>query len=170
MSDLNLDALNNMYPESTKTGDEIITNTTDGTRVIPIEDGYIYKVMSGTTEWSKPCKDDATAYFIDWFTDNTDFESKIHSYLEDQGYLTEGDIAKAAGIESALINPFIYYYGDVEKYRKDMRDTLDIQRCEFDKLIAEEYPELLGYIPYKRIKALLDSLGRLDEYLENGEN
>lgn len=117
---------------------------------------------------AKPDKDDLIDYFMDWFKDVTDFEYRIDGCLKDHGYLTEGDVCQAVGVTSSCKNPFMYYYGDRESYRKDITDLLD---REFDCLSVEIEDGLVvkDSLHYKRVKALYEAIQEFYEEYENAD-
>ena len=99
-------------------------------------------------------------FFNDWFIDARDFNHNIKYYLNNQGYLTEGDVARCVGLESSVENPFYYYYGDLDAYRKDM---MDILFRSANKVFDEESKDP-GYL--KDLRAVIKAL----KYLENNFN
>ena len=174
MENLDLDALSRLYPNATN-----MTPSGSWTEYFkeekPKEVYYSNKTTAPETDnvmkYMKEedympnkldiCREDTTAYFMDWLNDNTDFEEKINQFLEIQGYLTEGDLAHCLVFASYIDNPYIYYYGDIDKYRNEMLNQI-IRNWEL--LTPDE--DMAKSEAYKNIKNIIDALGRVNEYLD----
>ena len=138
----------------------ITTNPPQTVEYTPVRD-----IMTGANKQYAD-NQEPVDYFKSWLLDRID--PSIEELLSDQGYLTEASLCTVLGLKSPLQNPFRFLYGDIFRYRKDMKEL--IVYCAY--MLSDpdyEWPDgdVRKSVSYQRIQAVKQALAELDE--EYGE-